>query len=95
MSVPLFQVLDRARDEAADGVAWLTGRTAGLLDDTAAVLADVSEAAALEVARVSGQAGEAAGRYASQACGWLADQVSDLGERVTRRDEDSVRAEYE
>jgi hypothetical protein len=86
MSVFLFhQLIDRARDEAADGVAWLTGRTAGLLDDTAAVLADVSDTAALAAARVSGQAGEVAGRYAAQACGWLADQVSDFGERVTGR----------
>lgn len=82
---PLFQLVDRARDEAADGVAWLTGRTAGLLDDTAEVIVDVSDTAALAAARVSGHAGEAAGRYASQACGWLADQVSALGERVTDR----------
>jgi hypothetical protein len=86
MSVfPIHQLIDRARDEAADGVAWLTGRTAGLLDDTAVVLADVSDAAALTAARVSGEAGAAAGWYATQACGWLADQVSDLGERVTGR----------
>ena len=86
MSVFSFsQLIDRARDEAADGVAWLTGRTAGLLDDTAAVLSDVSDTAALTAARVSCQAGEAAGRYASQACGWLADQVSEFGERVTDR----------
>ena len=83
---PLFQLVDRARDEAADGVAWLTGRTAGLLDDTAEVIADVSDTAALTAARVSGEAGEAAGRYASLACGWLADQVSAFGERVTDRD---------
>jgi predicted DNA repair protein MutK len=86
MSVfPFQQLIDQVRDEASDGVAWLTGRTAGLLDDTAAVLSDVSDTAALTAARVSGQAGEAAGRYASQACGWLADQVSDFGERVTGR----------
>ncbi|MFC4852457.1 hypothetical protein [Actinophytocola glycyrrhizae] len=82
---PFSQLIDRARDEAGDGVAWLTGRTAGLLDDTAAVLSDVSDAAAMTAARVSGQAGEAAGRYAWQACGWLADQVSDFGERVSGR----------
>lgn len=86
--LPLFQLFDRARDEAADGVAWLTGRTAGLLDDTAAVLADVSDTAALTAARVSGEAGEAAGRYAAQACGWLADHVSGFGERVTSRIDD-------
>lgn len=85
-ALPLFQLVDRARDEAADGVAWLAGRTAGLLDDTAEVIADVSDTAALTAARVSGQAGEAAGRYASQACGWLADRVSAFGERVTDRD---------
>jgi hypothetical protein len=84
-ALPLTWLLDRARDEAADGVAWLTGRTAGLLDDTADVLADVSDAAALAAARVSGHAGEAAGRYAFQACGWLADQVSEFGERVSAR----------
>ena len=83
---PLFQLVDRARDEAADGVAWLTGRTAGLLDDTAEVIVDVSDTAALTAARVSGQAGEAAGRYASAACGWLADRVSAFGERVTNRE---------
>lgn len=89
MSVlPLAQLFDRARDEAADGVAWLTGRTAGFLDDTADVLADVTDAAALAAATVSGQAGETAGRYASQACGWLADQVSEFGERVSGRVEE-------
>jgi len=86
--VPLFRLLDQARDEAADRVAWLSGRTAGLLDDTAAVLVDVSDTAALTAARVSGRAGETAGRYASQACGWLADQVSGFGERVASRVED-------
>lgn len=88
MSVPLSRLFDRARDEAADGVAWLTGRTAGLLDDTAVVLADVTDAAALTAARVSGQAGEVAGHYATQACGWLSDQVLEFGERVTGRVED-------
>ncbi|MFI7672562.1 hypothetical protein [Actinophytocola sp. NPDC049390] len=87
-ALPFHRLVDRARDEAADGIAWLTGRTAGLLDDTAAVIADVSDTAALTAARVSGHAGEAAGRYASQACGWLADRVSVLGERVVSRVED-------
>ena len=84
-ALPLYRLVGLARDEAADGIAWLTGRTAGLLDDTAAVIADVSDTAALTAAKVSGQAGEAAGRYASQACGWLADRVSGLGERVADR----------
>ena len=85
--LPLSRLVGLVRDEAADGVAWLTGRTAGLLDDTAVVIADVSDTAALTAARVS-QAGEVAGRYASQACGWLADRVSGLGERVVSRVED-------
>ncbi|GAB1510618.1 hypothetical protein [Actinophytocola sp. KF-1] len=87
-ALPLYRLVGRARDEAADGIAWLTGRTAGLLDDTAVVIADVSDTAALTAARVSGHAGEAAGRYAAQACGWLADRVSVLGERVASRVED-------
>jgi hypothetical protein len=85
--LPLSQLIDRARYEAADGVAWLTGRTAGFLDETAETLSELSDVAALTAARVSGEVGEAVGRYASQACGWLADQVSDFGERVAGRGE--------
>ena len=81
----LSRLLDRARYEAADGVAWLAGRTAGFLDETADTLSELSEVAALTTARVSGHLGEAAGRIAAHACGWLADQVSDLGERVSGR----------
>jgi hypothetical protein len=81
--LPLSRLLDHVRYEAADGVAWLTGRAAGFLDETAETLSELSDVAALTTARVSGQVGEAAGRYASQACGWLADQVSEFGERVS------------
>ncbi len=79
------QLIDRARDVAAEGVAQLSGRTAQWLDDAGETLAEATDSVAMTAARVSGETGEAAGRYAARACDWLAGTVSRWGEQVAER----------
>jgi hypothetical protein len=79
------QLIDRFRDDAADGVARLSGWAARRIDDAGETFAEATDSAAMTAARVSGETGEAAGRYAAQACDWLAGQVSQWGERMAER----------
>lgn len=80
-----IRLIDQVRDDAADGVARLSGWAARRLDDAGDTFVEATDSAAMTAARVSGETGEAAGRYAVQVCDWLASRVSQWGERMADR----------
>jgi uncharacterized protein YjbJ (UPF0337 family) len=85
-------LLDRFRTEAADQVAQLTGRTAGLADEAGDAVGALAETAAGAATRLTGEAADAAGRacdrFARSAGRW----TEGLGDRMVRLGEDLTRA---
>jgi hypothetical protein len=81
-------LLERARDEAAEGIAQFSGRAAAWADQAGAAVADLTDEATGTATTASRSAADAAERYAGQAGDRLTRMTSrwadGLGERVLR-----------